>query len=548
MMDIEQYYPTPQELAVKMVKLIDENILPNNASLLEPSAGEGSLVDAVSEGYLKTYRAGRGEATYHYRHTFNVRISCIESNKKRQAILKDKEYPVIWDDFLTFDSLMRYDVILMNPPFSQGARHLLKALDVCADGGQIICLLNAETLKNPCTNERKDLLAKLDEQEKCDITYETAAFVNADRKTDVEVALVYIRTTKADDTCITFDNFKKQIFVRRKEEAEQSGVVRYGEINTLIDIYQAEVKAALALWREIQNYDKIALAGLDEGGEGVFKITVNTIGGKDYTPEASIIRRINYKYWKMLLFSKELSHLMTSKIQSDYWHNLTEMADFEFNERNIAAMKEDLSRSLFTNIDVAIMDVWEEFTHRYTYSEYSQNIHYYNGWKTNKAFCCNKKIILPLNAYGYRSKNFDTYEIRGKLSDIEKAMSYLDSGRTEYFDMADVLEHAKKTGITKNIDTKFFSVTCYKKGTCHLVFKDMALLKKFNIYCGRKKNWLPDGYGRKRYSDMTADEKAVVDSFEGEESYRETFEKQDFYLQDMSSLLMLGTSNQSVGG
>ncbi|MBR6901368.1 MAG: DUF4942 domain-containing protein, partial [Synergistaceae bacterium] len=39
----------------------------------------------------------------------------------------------------------------------------------------------------------------------------------------------------------------------------------------------------------------------------------------------------------------------------------------------------------------------------------------------------------------------------------------------------------------------------YKKGTCHLKFKDMDLLKKFNIYCGKKSNMLPDDYGYAPY-------------------------------------------------
>ena len=57
----------------------------------------------------------------------------------------------------------KYAAIVMNPPFSAGAAHLLKARDVMQDGGKIRCLLNAETLRNPCTNERKELAAKLEE-------------------------------------------------------------------------------------------------------------------------------------------------------------------------------------------------------------------------------------------------------------------------------------------------------------------------------------------------------------------------------------------------
>ena len=49
---------------------------------------------------------------------------------------------------------------------------------------------------------------------------------------------------------------------------------------------------------------------------------------------------------------------------------------------------------------------------------------------------------------------------------------------------------------TKNIETKYFTVTFYKKGTAHLVFRDDDLLEKFNIFAGGRKGWLPPCYGR----------------------------------------------------
>ena len=91
-----------------------------------------------------------------------------------------------------------------------------------------------------------------------------------------------------------------------------------------------------------------------------------------------------------------------------------------------------------------------------------------------------------------------------------------------------------------DLDTKYFTVTLYKKGTCHLTFKDLNLLKKFNLYCGKRFNWLPDGYGTKPYEDLSDAEKAIADSFEGRESYEETFKNQEFYLPtNQNSLLML---------
>ena len=118
-------------------------------------------------------------------------------------------------------------------------------------------------------------------------------------------------------------------------------------------------------------------------------------------------------------------------------------------------------------------------------------------------------------------------------------MNYLDCGRTEDSDMSNKLNVAKERGINTNIDTKYFTVNLYKKGTAHLTFKDLDLLKKFNLYCGKKLNWLPDDYGRKNYSDLTEEEKAIADSFEGKESYQDTFKNQQFYLPQENSMLML---------
>ena len=39
--------------------------------------------------------------------------------------------------------------------------------------------------------------------------------------------------------------------------------------------------------------------------------------------------------------------------------------------------------------------------------------------------------------------------------------------------------------------------------------------------------------------DMTTEEKAVIDEFEGEESYNEMLSKKDYYLSETSNILML---------
>ena len=76
------------------------------------------------------------------------------------------------------------------------------------------------------------------------------------------------------------------------------------------------------------------------------------------------------------------------------------------------------------------------------------------------------------------------------------------------------------------------TVSFFKKGTAHLVFKDMELLEKFNLFAGQKKGWLPPCYGKKRYADMTEEEQRVIDSFQGRERYAHIMAHADYYIEN----------------
>lgn len=78
----------------------------------------------------------------------------------------------------------------------------------------------------------------------------------------------------------------------------------------------------------------------------------------------------------------------------------------------------------------------------------------------------------------------------------------------------------------------------YIMPTCHIVFKDEKLLKKFNLYGAQKKGWLPPSYGKKTYEEMETEEKAVVDEFEGKAEYEKTLQNKDFYLVDENQFLI----------
>ena len=95
-------------------------------------------------------------------------------------------------DFLASNYDILFDLILMNPPFWNADKHLIHAWNIMVSG-DIVCLVNSETINNPHTESRK-LLMKIIEDNKGTIEDLGQCFSTAERPTDVNVSL--IRLTK----------------------------------------------------------------------------------------------------------------------------------------------------------------------------------------------------------------------------------------------------------------------------------------------------------------------------------------------------------------
>ena len=538
--DAKEFYPTPENLINKMLCDIDFKMI---HSILEPSAGKGNIVEAIKKKekfYSSTYNK------------FSYDIDCIESDQNLQSILKGKNFRVVYNDFLTYDTMKEYDIIIMNPPFSNGCKHLLKALEMQQrNGGAIVCLLNAETLKNPCTNDRQYLQRKLTE-DNAKVEFIQDAFMDAERKTAVEIALIKVQLPEVQRQSFILDGLQKAQQQREIEtETESTQLIDNDFFKAIVNQYTLEVEAGIKLIKEYYAMKPFILSqfGKDkETGEtiqtGGCILQMDIIGNRDkYNNKLSIneyIREVRGKYWKALFENKKFIGQLTNNLQRDFYNKVEELKDYDFSLYNIYQLKIDMQKKVVKGIEDTIMELFEEFSNKYHwYDETSGNIHYYNGWKTNKAWIINKKVIIPLKAYDdYYTDRFrpTDYNIVRKLQDIEKCFNYLDGGLTEAVDLEESLKFAEEYGETKNIQLKYFTVTFYKKGTCHIVFNDDELLKKFNIFGSQHKGWLPPSYGKKSYKDMTAEEKAVVNEFEGEKEYSKVMSNRKYYLFDGNNL------------
>lgn len=531
MSNYKEFYPTPESLIEKM---LDGVYLDGIKSVLEPSAGKGDIADALVKGVERCiertkYDKEKGFEPYDYYYTTSVKseyIDTIEIDPDLQSVLKGKGYRVVYDNFLTFHTYKHYDLIIMNPPFSNGDKHLLKALELQERGGAIICVLNANTIKNPYTIERKILLDKL-KLYNADITYHTGAFSSAERKTDVEIAIVRVNIPEAETTeSLLIENLRKAWKVREAKIEECNALVDSDFVKGIIDQYNFEIEAGLTLIRDYKAMIPYMLGSFGEHAGSVLKVTID----KDEAKENEYIRRIRSKYWNHLFYSNDFTKKFTSNLLKKCREDISRLKDYDFNAFNIYQIKMDLTNSMIKAMEQTILDLFDELSHKYSWiDETSNNIHYFNGWKTNKGWIINKKVIIRLNLYAaLDGTSFYKHDIVDKFSDIEKTLDYLDKKRTPstdfYARIMELQESVKQKGgrVPRNIEFKHFYVTCYKKGTCHITFKDEELLKKFNLFGSQRKGWLPPSYGKVSYEDMDEEERAVVDEFEGEESYRET--------------------------
>lgn len=543
--DNKDFYPTPQNLIDKMLGDLDFTMI---KSILEPSAGKGNIVEALKKK-IENHNKYWGNKEY------QLDIDCIEADHNLQHILKGKNFRVVYNDFLAYETMKEYDLIVMNPPFSNGCKHLLKALEMQKrNGGAVVCLLNAETLKNPCNNDRLDLQRKLTDYN-AKIEFIQNAFLDAERKTAVEIALVKVQLPEVQRESFILEELRKAQ-EQREIEAEESQLIDSDFFKAIVKQYQLEVEAGIKLIKEYYAMQPFILSdfGKDkETGEtiqtGGCILQMNVIGNRDkYHNNLSIneyIRKVRSKYWTALFENKKFIGQLTNNLQRDFYNKVEELSNYDFSLYNIYQLKIDMQKKVVKGIEDTIIELFDELSHKYSYwDETSKNIHYYNGWKTNQAWIINKKVIIPLNGYhdlsyswgGFRPTQYD---IVRKLQDIEKCFNYLDGGLTEAVDLEESLKFAEEYGETKDIQLKYFTVTFYKKGTCHITFNNDELLKKFNIFGSQHKGWLPPSYGKKSYKDMTAEEKAVVNEFEGEKEYNKVITNKEYYLFDGNNLNLL---------
>lgn len=439
--------------------------------ILEPSAGKGDILDYLSGVH----------------NIPKENLFCIESDPELQMILSGKGYKLIDTDFLKFGERYKFDVILMNPPFSDGVDHLLKAWDVLT-GGDIVCVLNAETVLNPYTEKRKLLQRIIQEHGRYEAIGQ--AFSTAERKTDVDCVIVWLSKT-AKPNGVPFNEFGFEFNSEVKEaEFVANPLAHSNIIQSLVDQYNhaAEILGQVhGLQSQYRFYTK-GIIDLKREEEQ----SVSTLNGQ--------IDELKKSFWQYIFDKTKLGQVTTSNFRNKFSEFSTQTARLAFSEANIMRVLE----MFFLNHDQIIKDcIVEVFDKATAYHE--KNTIHTEGWKTNKSWKIANKVIMPngiahepkwngwhISYYG-RSRDF--------FADIDKALCFI-SGKS--LDTIDTVLKTVETRLSElsnrtrfdydsAFESTFFSIRVFKKGTVHLTFKDADLLAKFNQIAAQNKNWIGSG-------------------------------------------------------
>lgn len=134
------YFPTPKTIIEKMIEKAE---ILSGHSILEPSAGQGHILDEFYKPDIEPC----------------VAVELLDDNRK---ILKKKGYYVADEkDFLKYNT-SKFDRIIMNPPFEKQADidHVTHAFELLEDYGRLVSIMSAGILfrENNKTKEFRKLV------------------------------------------------------------------------------------------------------------------------------------------------------------------------------------------------------------------------------------------------------------------------------------------------------------------------------------------------------------------------------------------------------
>lgn len=479
--DRHQFYITPPEIAARVwAKFTDRSF----ERVLDAFAGTGALSEAAPRSDMYRYR--------------NVTIDCIEIDGGKHPILREKGLNVVGLDFFAFEGGAVYSHVIMNPPFSQGARGVLKAWDMLWEG-ELTAIINAETVRNPFSEDRKRLVGLIEKHGTVEFIDDAFQGKHVEREANVEIALVHL-VKPAECALDWIGDLLASMAVDKSEECDLQLPSELALPQSFVETQCAAFRAAVKSMREAVRNEAVATHFANRIGR-----TMAEVNGSLYTTPAGgsfgLRKALEARYgalkdraWTSILRSTETLSRLSQKIQRQAESQFESIKKLDFTETNVYGFLLGLVESQpEMQLDMAC-DVFDTIT-RY----HSENTVFYCGWKSNdKHRTCGNRIrtsrfILPGHrgdSWGKSSPSWDTQQL---LADFDKVFAMLDGKRKPDLSLYDVFTdryHDLWDG--QRVSSTYFDVRFYPGiGTIHFFARDKKIVDRLNRVVGRHRRWLP---------------------------------------------------------
>lgn len=454
----EEFYPTPKEVIDRMMMGVNVS----GKVVLEPSAGTGNIVDWLKE-------AGAREV-----------LAC-EINQYLQRIISQK-CDLICDDFLklTAEEISHIDMIVMNPPFSNAAQHILHAFEIAPAGCEIIAICNSQTIENTYSMERKRLKEIIEfnggteDLEQC--------FKNAERPTDVWVTLV--KLYKPGEGNHEFDGY---LFSDEEEDEYNGseGLMPYNVIRDVVNRYIMAVSKFDAVMSASQEIND--LTSLIGGCSIKFGAYRNNKNYHSTVTREMFKKQLQKESWNFIFSKLEMSRFVTSKVRETINNFVEQQQNVPFTMRNIYTMLDMIVKTQGNRMNQSLVEAFELIC-----SFSAENSTAGEKWKTNANYMVNRKFIVPYMCT-YNSRWANQYiDISwggnvNKMSDLVTALNYISGIHREDSLYSFLRENEIPWG--EWVEWGYFRIKGFKKGTMHFEFLDEKLWMDFNQRVAKIKGW-----------------------------------------------------------
>ena len=475
--DNSDFYPTPEEVINTM--MMGENII--GKTILEPSAGSGNIVRWLKEN-------GAGEV-----------IAC-EKDRHLQKLLAD-ECKLLAEDFLsvTGERVSHIDYIVMNPPFSEGIRHIRHAFEIAPAGCTIVALCNSTNLEKTWNSEYvtfQELVKIYGNSE-----YIGTAFDTAERKTDVEISIVKLYKEGEGD-----EEFADYLFSNEDDTLnsnETEGLVQYNLVRDLVNRYVSAVKLfdeTMAAANKIND-----MARFDDGDRTREHYLPIEFGAYSSNGKHINVTRQQYKkqmqryYWRIIFDKLNMEKYATENLREQLNRFIEKQVEVPFTMHNIYQVLNMVIQTTGQRMDKALLEAFDLIC-----SLSAENSTAGEKWKTNANYMVNRKFIVPyMTSYDARwPRDYITLSYSSnetKVIDVVKALCYITGTNYDSIRPLNGLIYESKIPYGEWFEWGFFRVKAFKKGTMHFEFLDEAVWAKFNQAVAKQRGWvLPKKSGKKR--------------------------------------------------